>query len=201
MATVMLSEKLVSSIIWNIQRPLEQKAEELTEKSSEMLRSHADFVWDFYTKKDQAALFAANQDYMRLSNEINITIKGSGQTNMVRGKLSASRPVTYEMVAQAGLLYRDDFPEHGEIVDLLVEAAALRKETKEVGPKMKALCSKCGSLADLIKVFPSVQNYLDADTKTRLARKTERKKNKPKELPEDLAGSLVKSRIFQTSGA
>jgi hypothetical protein len=200
MATVMLSDKLVQSIIWNIQRPLETKAAELTERASQMMSSHADFVWDAYTKPDQAALFAANQDYMRLSNEINITIRGQGQTHIVRGKLSASRPVTYAMVTQSGLQYRPAFPEYNEIIDLLIEACTLRKEAKELEPQMKELCSRCGSLADLIKIFPSVQNYLDHETKERLARKVERKKNKPKELPEDLAGSLVKSRIFQTAG-
>lgn len=200
MATVMLSDKLVTSIIWNIQRPLEQKAAELQEKATQTMNSHADFVWDVYTKADQAALYAANQDYMRLSNEINMTIKGRGMTLSSRGKLCALRPVKYDMVTGNGALYRDDFPEHTEIIDLLVEAATLRKEAKEVEPKMKELCSKCGSLADLIKIFPTVQNYLDHETKERLARKVERKKNKPKELPEDLAGSLVKSRIFQTSG-
>lgn len=200
MATVMLSDKLVNSIIQNIQQPLEMKAAKLVEKASAMMNKNADFVWDYYTKNDQPALFAVNPDYMRLSNEINMTVKGRGHTHTTRGQLSTSRPVTWEMILNHGLLYQENFPLYNEIIDLLVESAALQQEAKDIAPKMRELCSRCGSLADLIKVFPTVQNYLDDKTKERLARKVDRKKNKPKELPEDLAGSLVKSQIFQTSG-
>ena len=201
MAVVMLSDKLVRTIIWNIQRPLEQKTQELQDKARALLNSHAEHAWDYYTRGDQPGLNGANEDYMRLSDEIFLTIRGRGVVMTGKGKLRKARPVTYPMTSgqSGGLNYREDFPDYNEINDLLVRAEELKKETKEVDTKMRALCSQCGSLADLIKIFPTVQNYLDHETKERLARKVERKKNKPKELPEELASTLVKSHIFQNA--
>lgn len=201
MATVMLSGKLIDSIVWNIQRPLEQKASDFEEEARRRMTSHADEVWDFYTKADQPALRACNPQYLRLNNTVGLRLDHTKVSLFTTAALSDFRPTTPDMSAGSGkgLLYVSLFPEYDTIVSLLTEAKELRKESNDVAPKMKELCSKCGSLADLIKIFPSVQNYLDHETKTRLARKTERKKNKPKELPEDLASSLVKSRVFQST--
>lgn len=201
MAVVMLSTKLVESITWNIVRPLKEKADTIEAAARTRLASHAEFVWDHYTKQDQNILAQCNPEYLRMSDRINISIRGDGVGVTVAAQLSTHRPVKQGMVANVGISYMPDFPDYAAIIEQLNDAKALRNEAKDVEPKMKELCAKCGSLADLIKIFPSVQSYLDDATKKRLERKTERKKNKPKELPEDLAGSLVKSRIFQSTDA
>lgn len=200
MATVLLSDRLVNSIVWNIEKPMRAKVAELESRAAKLMASQAKEVWDHYYSKYVPALNAVPLEFLRTSTAILINIKDTEfGTKLVRATLNETRAIPINAEAAEGVELPTTNPVYNEVRELMLEAKRLGNEIGAVGPKFKELCSQCGSLADLIKIFPSVTNYLDEEIKARLNRKVTPKKNKPKELPEDLAVSLIKSRIFQST--
>lgn len=209
MATVVLTKGRQDTIRYNLVKNYDNKANELLERIDAVAGNLARYTYNRLVPADlQKKLKEIPKDYLIFTETLKVRFKIEGQLSrdvviQLADKLPVSAKHTFgvqmhytaEVVAEAepGSVLAIH---GGEAIRLLREAYALKQESDTLSDQVRDLFKKVSTLQQLHKIFPTVLEYVDDNTRAMFNRKVERTKvDLSDALDDDLRVALVKANI------